>query len=248
MFRRNPGALVVDLAAQHPLGGFRFEANADDDPAARGRMAHRVVDDVLEDLDQPLAIGERARQVGRRFDRDADAALAHQRLASVDRLRDQFVHVDRLQLGRQRPAILEQVVHQLAEAIHLAAQGPQVGLELLGPPEAGFEGVERGGDAEQRIAHLVRDAGHQGAHRGHRLLSAQRLLEPDDLGHVARHDHVALTYHGCIEAAGRERPGAPGGRILRGARERPAAATHRSRERRRGRPRLSAAERVQRGA
>jgi hypothetical protein len=74
----------------------------------------------------------------------------------------------------------------VGQAVELLAEHPHVLAVVVLAGEARLEGVERGADAEQRVAHLVGDARHQRAERGHRVAAPQLALRLDALRDVAR--------------------------------------------------------------
>jgi hypothetical protein len=82
-----------------------------------------------------------------------------------------------------RAAVLEQPAHQRRQPVQLAPQRIDVAAVAVAlRREARLEGVEGGADVEQRVAHLVRDAGDEGPHRCHALAPSHRLREPRLLG------------------------------------------------------------------
>ena len=90
--------------------------------------------------------------------------------------------------GRLR--VVEEVAHEVRETPDLGPEEARELLALLRVREQALVGVERRGDAEERRAHLVGDAGDERPHRGEGLAPLQRRLQPVPLADVADGGHA----------------------------------------------------------
>jgi hypothetical protein len=130
--------------------------------AARGREAHRVVDQVVQDLAQRLFVGEHPDGAARLAANPHSARLlGRPHLGEVPR--HERGQIDRMQgmaaaVGDQ-PAALEHVVHQSAHAVGLLHDVAQRNISHSGRELARLEGLGVELDRRERRLHLVGDVG-----------------------------------------------------------------------------------------
>ncbi|OJT17251.1 hypothetical protein BO221_46895 [Archangium sp. Cb G35] len=160
----HPGApLVHEPPRGEPHGG-----------AAR-RVLERVGEQVLEHLDEPARIHGDAGQPRLHAQGHMHLALMGEGAGEAHGLLEHAGERAGMELRARRAAVREQLVHQVVETGHLAAQRGDEGRMLPRVPEARLEGIQGGGDAEEGVAHLVGHPGHQRAHVGQQLVTTQRV-------------------------------------------------------------------------
>ena len=219
---RKPGPASRTRQSTHRSPSARISSASTITALCGGACAHRVVEQVLEDLRQPPAV-HRARAAASATARVSIATPARSRPAArqpCDRLGDDLGDRALAELEAGRLAVLEQVAHEVREPLELAAQDRDVLRVLPALAEAGLERVERRRDPEERVADLVGDAGDERAHRRHRAGVVELFLQPHDARDLARHedDPLGLAARGLqqarpdVPASARSRRRAPGPR------------------------------------
>ncbi len=156
------------------------------DRAASRGVLDRVLQQVAQHLAEPPLVHPQLGQVGRDLRGDRHPGARSERSAGRERVVDHVLEAAVTEPQPGRLSVLEQVVHQVGQAVELLAEEPHVLAVVVLPGEARLEGVERGADPEERVPDLVRHACDQRAEGGHRVAPPQLALRLDALGDVAR--------------------------------------------------------------
>ena len=144
--------------------------------AAGAGVLDRVLDQVLEDLADALRVHRHlGKAAGHRVEH-LHVAGPRQGNGGADGLGHDLGERALRDLEAVGAAVVEQLLHEVAEPVHLVVEDredPGVGRVVA---ELYLEGVQVGGDREERVAHLVGHSRHELAHGGHGLALAERLL------------------------------------------------------------------------
>ena len=168
--------------------------DAERDPPARWREAHRILEQIGEHLHEAVGVGGHRRQPGRRRHRQLNAAALQLPLQLVHRPRPGLGGVHRHHAQGHLPGVqarqVEQILDQAVEAQGVVEHHAHVAALLVGADDALLHQLEVAAQGGERGAELVGDAGHQLAAGALQLLllaqGARHLVDRlvEDLHHL----------------------------------------------------------------
>ncbi len=133
------------------------------DEAATRRELHGIVEQVPDDLLQPLPIAEHQAGLGGQVFLQSDAFGIGRGLHRLERRFDDLRQIRFLRIQSQAPAQqaahVDQIIHQLGEVSHIAINGLAATLHIFGRQAAGFEQARPAENGMQRGAQLVPQGG-----------------------------------------------------------------------------------------